>query len=82
MKSDVCIVGGGIVGLSTAYRLTEKHPEKSVVILEKEDRVAVHQTGHNSVSNLASNRGNNQGNNQVSNRIRPAGSFAATVPAA
>ncbi len=48
MKSDVCIIGGGIVGLSTAYRLAERHPDKSILILEKEDRVAVHQTGHNS----------------------------------
>lgn len=48
MKSDVCIVGGGIVGLATAYRLAENHPDKRIVILEKEARVAVHQTGHNS----------------------------------
>lgn len=48
MKRDVCIVGGGIVGLATAYRLLESHPDKSILILEKEDRVAVHQTGHNS----------------------------------
>ncbi len=48
MKADVCIIGGGIVGLATAYRLSEKHPGKRIVILEKESRVAVHQTGHNS----------------------------------
>ena len=48
MKADVCIIGGGIVGLATAYRLTEKYPDKRVVVLEKESRVAVHQTGHNS----------------------------------
>ena len=48
MKTDVCIIGGGIVGLATAYRLSEKHPGKRIVILEKESRVAVHQTGHNS----------------------------------
>ncbi|MFP6855336.1 MAG: L-2-hydroxyglutarate oxidase, partial [Opitutales bacterium] len=48
MSNDVCIVGGGIVGLATAYRLAASHPEKSIVILEKEARLAVHQTGHNS----------------------------------
>ncbi|SVB36726.1 uncharacterized protein METZ01_LOCUS189580, partial [marine metagenome] len=48
VKTDVCIIGGGIVGLATAYRLSEKHPGKRIVILEKESRVAVHQTGHNS----------------------------------
>jgi len=45
---DVAIIGGGIVGLATAYRLTEQYPDTSVVILEKEDRVAAHQTSHNS----------------------------------
>ena len=48
MKSDVCIIGGGIVGLATAYRLSESHPNKRIVVLEKEARVAEHQTGHNS----------------------------------
>ena len=45
---DVAIIGGGIVGLATAYRLTQSHPDTSVVVLEKEDRVAEHQTGRNS----------------------------------
>ena len=45
---DVAIIGGGIVGLATAYRLTEQHPDTSVVVLEKEDQVAAHQTSHNS----------------------------------
>ncbi|WP_103030118.1 L-2-hydroxyglutarate oxidase [Salinibacter altiplanensis] len=45
---DVAIIGGGIVGLATAYRLTEQYSDTSVVILEKEDRVAAHQTSHNS----------------------------------
>lgn len=48
MKFDVTIIGGGIVGLATAYRLTQSHPDKTVCILEKEDRLAKHQTGHNS----------------------------------
>ncbi|PSQ72808.1 MAG: L-2-hydroxyglutarate oxidase, partial [Bacteroidetes bacterium QH_1_64_81] len=45
---DVAIIGGGIVGLATAYRLTEQHPDTSVVVLEKEEQVAAHQTSHNS----------------------------------
>ena len=48
MKSDICIIGGGIVGLATAYRLTKRHPGKRVVILEKESFPAKHQTGRNS----------------------------------
>ena len=45
---DIGIVGGGIIGLATAMRLTQEHPRHKVVVLEKEDRVAEHQTGHNS----------------------------------
>jgi len=45
---DVALVGGGIVGLATAYRLTEQYPDLSITVLEKEDRVAAHQTSHNS----------------------------------
>jgi len=45
---DLAVIGGGIVGLATAYRFTNRFPGKSVVVLEKEARVAEHQTGHNS----------------------------------
>ena len=45
---DIIIVGGGIVGLATAYKLTLQHPNKTILVLEKEKEVAVHQTGHNS----------------------------------
>ena len=45
---DVCIIGGGIVGLATAYRLLEAHPDLRVTILEKESELAQHQSGHNS----------------------------------
>ena len=45
---DVAIIGGGIVGLATAYRLTDQYPDTSVVVLEKESQVAAHQTSHNS----------------------------------
>lgn len=48
MKYDVIIVGGGIVGLATAYQLSEKRPNLKIAIVEKEEKVAQHQTGHNS----------------------------------
>lgn len=48
LQADVAIIGGGIIGLATAYRLLERYPEKSVVIVEKESRLAFHQTGRNS----------------------------------
>ena len=45
---DVIIVGGGIVGLATALKLTRMHPNKKILVLEKEKEVAAHQTSHNS----------------------------------
>ncbi len=47
-SSDIVIVGGGIVGLATAYQLQRRYPGKSIVVLEKEAELAHHQTGHNS----------------------------------
>ena len=47
-KFDVIIIGAGIVGLATAYRLLQARPHLSLCILEKEDGVARHQTGNNS----------------------------------
>jgi L-2-hydroxyglutarate oxidase len=46
--TDVLIVGGGIVGLATAYCLTREIPTRKVTILEKEAALALHQTGRNS----------------------------------
>jgi L-2-hydroxyglutarate oxidase len=48
MKPQVVIVGGGIVGLATAYRLLEARPQLKVLLLEKEPKLAAHQTGNNS----------------------------------
>ena len=48
MTYDVTIVGGGIVGLATAYRLLEQRPGLKLVLLEKEPGLARHQTGNNS----------------------------------
>ena len=45
---DFIIVGGGIVGAATAYKLQLKYPKKSIAILEKEIKVGLHQTGRNS----------------------------------
>jgi (S)-2-hydroxyglutarate dehydrogenase len=45
---DVIIIGGGIVGLATGLKLKEKQPDLKIAILEKEQKVAMHQTGNNS----------------------------------
>ncbi len=45
---DVAVVGGGIVGCATALSLTESHPGLKLLLLDKEPRLAAHQTGHNS----------------------------------
>jgi (S)-2-hydroxyglutarate dehydrogenase len=44
----IVIVGGGIVGLATAYRLAQRFPGARTTVLEKEATVGQHQTGHNS----------------------------------
>jgi L-2-hydroxyglutarate oxidase len=45
---DLIVVGGGIVGLATAHRLLEARPKLKLLLLEKEPRLAAHQTGNNS----------------------------------
>ncbi len=45
---DVCIVGGGIVGLATARAIVTRYRGVAVTVLEKEPEVGLHQTGHNS----------------------------------
>ena len=45
---SVIVIGGGIVGLATAYRLGERFPGARIAVLEKESQVGQHQTGHNS----------------------------------
>ncbi len=47
-RADVAIIGGGIVGLATAYQITQLYAGRRVVVLEKEAELAHHQTGHNS----------------------------------
>ncbi len=48
MKYDIAIIGAGIVGLGTAYRISQKNPHLRICLIEKENGVARHQTGHNS----------------------------------
>ena len=48
MNYQVTIVGGGIVGLATAWRLLEARPQLKILLLEKEAKLAAHQTGNNS----------------------------------
>jgi L-2-hydroxyglutarate oxidase len=46
--NQVIIIGGGIVGLATAYNLSTRYPELNIIILEKETKLAAHQSGRNS----------------------------------
>lgn len=46
--SDLLVIGGGIVGLASAYQYSQRNPGKLVTVLEKESSVSLHQTGHNS----------------------------------
>ena len=48
MIYDYIIIGGGIVGVSTAWQLQQRYPDKKILLLEKESEFATHQTGHNS----------------------------------
>src|SRR5512137_2503297 len=44
----VIIIGGGLVGLATAHKLAARCPAARVTVLEKENKVCAHQSGHNS----------------------------------
>ncbi len=48
MKFDIAVIGGGIVGAATFYKLQLKYPDKKIALFEKEALLADHQTGHNS----------------------------------
>ncbi|MEM6769888.1 MAG: L-2-hydroxyglutarate oxidase [Bacteroidota bacterium] len=48
ISSDILITGAGAVGLATALQIQQRRPNWSVIVVDKADRVAAHQTGHNS----------------------------------
>ncbi len=71
MKYDFAVVGGGIVGLATAYKIQLKYPTLNIIILEKEKELAFHQTGRNSGvihSGLYYNPGSSKAKNCVNGR--------------
>ena len=47
-SADLIVVGAGILGLAVAREWLSRHPDLRVLVLEKEARIAAHQTGHNS----------------------------------
>ena len=47
-KFDFLVIGAGIVGLATAVQLQERRPQARIAIVEKEEEVGPHQSGHNS----------------------------------
>lgn len=48
MRFDIAVIGGGIVGAATFYKLQQKYPKLKIALFEKEDILSDHQTGHNS----------------------------------
>ena len=48
MKFDIAIIGGGIVGAATFYKVQKQNPTLLIALFEKEEILADHQTGHNS----------------------------------
>ena len=48
LSFDIIVIGGGCVGLATAYKINTRYPHLKIAVLEKEDRVSAHQTGRNS----------------------------------
>ena len=48
MNSDIAIIGGGIVGLATALSIQRRHPGQRLAVVEAEEQVSQHQSGHNS----------------------------------
>src|SRR3954452_6676978 len=47
-RCDLVVIGGGILGLAVARELLGRHPDASLCVLEREDRLAAHQTSHSS----------------------------------
>jgi (S)-2-hydroxyglutarate dehydrogenase len=47
-RYDMVVIGGGIIGVSTAWQLKQRYPDAAMLLVEKEPALAIHQTGHNS----------------------------------
>ncbi|HMA27755.1 MAG: FAD-dependent oxidoreductase, partial [Solirubrobacterales bacterium] len=47
-RCDIVVIGGGIVGLAVARELLSRHPDASLCVLEREERLGAHQTSHSS----------------------------------
>src|SRR5262249_5755852 len=47
-RCDFVVIGGGILGLAVGRELLARHPDASLCVLEREDRIAAHQTSHSS----------------------------------
>jgi len=45
---DIVLIGGGIVGVATAWKLKQSYPDAAILLMEKESSLSQHQTGHNS----------------------------------
>ena len=45
---DIVLIGGGIVCVSTAWKLKQYYPDAAILLMEKESSLSQHQTGHNS----------------------------------
>lgn len=48
MQADITVIGGGIIGCAVAYKMSLYYPDKKIILVEKEDALAKHQTGRNS----------------------------------
>lgn len=48
MQADITVIGGGIIGCAVAYKMSLYFPDKKIILVEKEDALAKHQTGRNS----------------------------------
>lgn len=48
MRYDICVIGAGLLGLATAREILARHPSLHLLVIDKEDHIAAHQSSHNS----------------------------------
>jgi L-2-hydroxyglutarate oxidase len=48
MRYDICVIGAGLLGLATAREVLTRHPSLRLLVIDKEDHIAAHQSSHNS----------------------------------